>query len=267
MDWGGTPEGLRRTVESLVGPVSAATTAPAGLNAQLAATLDVPGAKVFVKGLHRSHRSAFKLANEACIAPSVLGISPRLLHHGAAEDWEFLVFEHVEGRHADLSPGSRDLDALAGVLRRLLTVAEHDTSASERIEKRWARFADERDLGLLAGDRLVHSDLNAGNILISDRGAVLVDWAMPARGAAWLTIGFLLASLIGEGLAPAEAEGWAQHTFPEWSAARRTAVDTFVAALARRRAEQAANCPEPRRAERRRQLLPARQWLRFRGGP
>lgn len=152
------------------------------------------------------------------------------MHHGTTEAWEYLLFEHVDGRHADLSPGSFDLDLLAGVLRRLLGVAEHDTSASTPVEERWARFGSDLDLGLLAGDRLVHSDLNAGNILVGEGGAVLVDWALPARAAAWLNVGFLLASLIGAGFAPATAERWAQRTFPEWSAAGRAAVDAFVAA-------------------------------------
>lgn len=267
VEWGCAPEEMRRAVEALTGPVCAAATASAGMNAQLAATLDVPAGKVFVKAMSRAHPSAFTLAYEARIAPSVLGISPRLLHHGTTEAWEYLLFEHVDGRHADLSPGSFDVDPLAGVLRRLLGVAEHDTSASTPVEERWARFGSDLDLGLLTGDRLVHSDLNAGNILVGEGGAVLVDWALPARAAAWLNVGFLLASLIGAGFAPATAERWAQRTFPEWSAAGRAAVDTFVAALARRRAEQATNCRQPRRAERQEQAFTAHRWLRFRGGP
>ena len=92
-----------------------------------------------------------------------------------------------------------------------------------------------------------------------------MDWALPARAAAWLNVGFLLASLIGAGVAPATAERWAQHTFPEWSATGKAAVDTFVAALARRRAEQATHCPQPRRAEREQQAITAHRWLRFCG--
>lgn len=153
------------------------------------------------------------------------------------------------------------------MLRQLLNIAEHDTSASIPVEQRWSRFASDLDLNVLAGDQLVHTDLNAGNILIDARGARLVDWALPARAAAWLNIGFLLASLIGAGVAPATAERWARNTFPEWSAAGKTAVDTFVAALARRRAEQATTCPEPRRTERKQQALAARHWHCFRGGP
>ncbi|MGH3755725.1 MAG: phosphotransferase [Pseudonocardiaceae bacterium] len=265
--WGCAPEEVRRAVEALTGPVYATATASAGMNAQFAAVLDVSAGKVFVKAMPQAHPSAFTLANEARIAPSVLGISPRLLHHGTTEAWQYLLFEQVDGWHADLSPGSFDLDPLAGVLRRLLGVAEHDTSVSTPVEQRWARFGSDLDLGLLAGDQLVHSDLNAGNILVGQRGVVLVDWALPARAAAWLNVGFLLASLIGAGFVPAAAERWAQRTFPEWSAAGKVAVDTFVAALARRRAEQATNGPQPRRAERQQHALTAHRWLRFRGGP
>ncbi|MEV7087992.1 hypothetical protein AB0O07_19225 [Streptomyces sp. NPDC093085] len=265
--WERTPEQLRRAVEASVGPVHSATSASAGVNAYLALTLDVPSTRVFLKAMPRAHRAAYTLANEARIAPGVAGISPRVLHHGTTSTWTFLVYEHVEGRHADLSADSTDLEALAGVMRRLCAAAGHDTSASTPLQDRWARFGTDLDLGLLAGDRLVHTDLNSGNILVGEDGtARLVDWALPARAAPWLNLGFLLAGLIDAGAAPAGAERWAADTFPEWLAAGEAAVDTFVAALARRRAERAASCPVRRRAERRAQALAARRWLRAHRG-
>jgi len=258
------PEQLRHAIDSQVGPVHAATTASAGLNAHLAATLAVPTGMVFVKAIPLTHRGAFTLTNEARIAPAVRGISPLLLHHGSTAGWQYLLFEHVPGRLVDLSPGSSDMDVLADLLRKLAGVTEFDTLAATPVEQRWARFRRDLDLDHLAGDHLVHSDPNPGNILIGHGHAVLVDWARPARAAAWLSVGFLLASLISEGTAPAAAERWAVGAVPEWTAAAPAAVDTFVAALARRRAEQALDSPPARRSQRQHQARAAQRWLNHR---
>jgi len=263
-EWQHVPEQLRRAIDSQVGPVRAITAASAGLNAHIAATLAVPTGKVFVKAIPLTHPSAFTLTNEARIAPDVRGISPRLLHHGTTAGWQYLLFEHVAGRHVDLSPGSSDVDVLADLLRRLAAVTEFDTLAAPPVEQRWARFGRDLDLGPLAGDHLVHSDLNPGNILIDHGRAVLVDWARPARAAAWLSVGFLLASLVSAGAAPATAERWAVGAVPEWCTAAPAAVDTFVAALARRRAEQALDSPPARRSQRQHQARAAQRWLHHR---
>jgi hypothetical protein len=54
------------------------------------------------------------------------------------------------------------------------------------IEQPWTGLADDTDLALLAGDHLLHTDLNPDNILISDGRAWLVDWAWTTLGAAWI---------------------------------------------------------------------------------
>lgn len=58
VEWGYAPEEVHRAVEALTGPVCAAATASAGMNAQLAATLDVPAGKVFVKAMPQAHPRA-----------------------------------------------------------------------------------------------------------------------------------------------------------------------------------------------------------------
>ncbi|MDD0857289.1 phosphotransferase [Arthrobacter alpinus] len=40
--------------------------------------------------------------------------------------------------------------------------------------------------GFLAGESLVHGDLRADNILLTEHGVVLLDWPWAARGAAWV---------------------------------------------------------------------------------
>ncbi|MER6196013.1 aminoglycoside phosphotransferase [Streptomyces sp. NPDC001586] len=265
--WSDVPQPLRAAVEAAAGPVLDAVEVAAGRTARLRLSLDVPGRRLFLKATPLSHRHAPTLNTEARLAPAVRPLAPGLLHHGAAGGWRWLLFEHVPGRAADLSPGSPDRNAAARALRRPATLSA-PAAATLRAEDRWAHLGaglDGLDLGLLAGDRLVHTDLNEGNILVQDDGrAVLLDWAWPARGAGWLSAGFLLAQLIDAGTPAADAEAWAHRALPGWATAPTDAVDTFVTALTRRRAEQAATCRPARRAEREGQLRSATTWHRSR---
>ncbi|MEU6557075.1 phosphotransferase [Streptomyces sp. NPDC046915] len=239
--------------------------ASGGRTALLTLALEVPEGRVFLKATPLTHRYADTLEAEARVAPIVAEISPRLLHPGTAGGWRWLLFEHVQGRHADLSPASTDLGAVAEVLQHLPAVKVPDFAGTLGIEERWAHLAGDLDLHRLAGDWLVHTDLHAGNILVCDGGAaVLVDWARPGRGAGWLSSGFLLASIINAGTAPQVAESWARQTLPAWAAAPGPAVDIFVAALARRRAEQAEVCASWRRLERDGEFRSAQRWHAFR---
>ncbi|MGW4289603.1 hypothetical protein ACWEIK_22030 [Streptomyces sp. NPDC004673] len=262
--WSGVPQPLRVAVETAVGPVLTAVEATAGRTAQLRLSLDVTRRRLFLKATPQSHRHAPTLDTEARLAPAVRAVAPRLLHQGNAGDWRWLLFEHVPGQAADLSPGSADRDAAARVLRHLADLRA-PAIAVLRAEDRWAHLGADLDLALLAGDRLLHTDLNEGNILVQDDGsAVLLDWAWPGRGAGWLSAGFLLAQMIDAGTPAAEAEAWAQRALPGWASAPTGAADTFVTALTRRRAEQAANCRPARRTEREGQLRSAMTWHRFR---
>ncbi|MFF3350726.1 hypothetical protein [Streptomyces sp. NPDC002779] len=262
--WSGVPQQLRAAVEAAAGPVLDAVEAAAGRTARLRLSLDVPGRRLFLKATPLSHRHAPTLDTEARLAPAVRALAPRLLHHGTAGAWRWLLFQHVPGRAADLSPGSADRDAAARALRRLVTLPA-PAAATLRAEDRWAHLGAGLDLGLLAGDRLVHTDLNEGNILVQgDGSACLLDWAWPGRGAGWLSAGFLLAQLIDAGTPAADAEAWARRALPGWASSPTDAADTFVTALTRRRAEQAAICPPARRAEREGQLRSVMTWHRFR---
>jgi hypothetical protein len=51
----------------------------------------------------------------------------------------------------------------------------------------------------VAGDTLVHQDLRGDNVLLGDRGAVVVDWPWAARGAAFSDLVGWLPSLRLEG--------------------------------------------------------------------
>jgi hypothetical protein len=260
--WSAVPLPVRAAVESAAGPVLAAVEAASGRTARLRLHLEVPGHRLFLKATPLSQHPS-TLETEARLAPAVRSLAPRLLHHGTDGGWRWLLFEHIPGRVADLSPGSTDRDAAAEVLQRLADLLA--PAAVLRAEDRWAHLGTGLNLGLLLGDRLVHTDLNEGNILIrSDGSAVLLDWAWPGRGAGWLSAGFLLAQLIDAGTSAAEAEAWASRALPVWAAAPAAAADTFVIALTRRRAEQAATCPPGLRTEREGQLRSAVTWRVFR---
>jgi aminoglycoside phosphotransferase (APT) family kinase protein len=115
----------------------------------------------------------------------------RLVHvveHGA---WVALVLEEVVGRHVELPAELALLPDLPGAPTGL---------AAWRLPDEWGGWsavlaAEEPAVAELAagwgqaaaGDRLVHGDLRADNVMVGDDGrAVLVDWAWACRGAPWL---------------------------------------------------------------------------------
>ncbi|TDD39981.1 hypothetical protein E1287_02050 [Actinomadura sp. KC06] len=118
-----------------------------------------------------------------------------------------LGFEHIEGRHADYTPGSPDLEILVKTVQALQSTPCPDV-VQMRVERRWTSVTE--DVSPMAGTSLLHTDVNAENLLITPDGrAVLVDWAFAARGAAWAELGLLIPWLLKSGHTPAEAADWA----------------------------------------------------------
>jgi hypothetical protein len=193
---------------------------------------------VFAKGIPATHGLAGKYRTEAvtCRQLPAAVPAPRLRWDGQIAGWVVLVFDDVDGRHADLSPGSPDVGrvvAMAAGLGPVLTpcpVAAAPPAAAElagmvhgwqvlaagpparldpwasrnldrlaRLETGWLAAAD--------GDTLLHGDINASNLLIGRGGVTwLVDWAQPARGGAWIDVADLVPHLILAGHSPALAE-------------------------------------------------------------
>lgn len=87
-----------------------------------------------------------------------------------------------------------------------------------------------RGVGALAGNFLVHGDLRADNILLTEGGAVLLDWPWAARGSSWA--GALSVLINVKTLAPeSDVEHWfTDH--PVFAAAGREAVDGVLAGWA-----------------------------------
>jgi aminoglycoside phosphotransferase (APT) family kinase protein len=82
------------------------------------------------------------------------------------------------------------------------------------------------------GDTLLHGDINTSNLLISqDQKVWLIDWAQPARGAAWIDVADLIPQLILAGHNPAQAEE-ALATVPAWTATPPAVITSYATACA-----------------------------------
>ncbi|MBM7773445.1 Ser/Thr protein kinase RdoA (MazF antagonist) [Actinokineospora baliensis] len=113
----------------------------------------------------------------------------------------------------------------------------------------------------VAGDSLVHGDLRADNILLTEERVYFVDWPHAAKGAPWADLVFLAPSWTARGGPPA-AELWAGSG---WKV-DRDALNAVVAAVAGYFAHSALLPPPPGlptlREFQRAQAGPALEWLR-----
>ncbi|SEG23493.1 hypothetical protein SAMN04489712_10415 [Thermomonospora echinospora] len=229
------PAEIRDLIEKRTGLIARFQSASGGSNANIAATLHTADGQIFVKAARKpvdgEGPGIRSLRREAVINPYIREFTPRLLWHLETKGWVALGFECVAGRHADYSPGSPDLAVLAKVIHRL-----QDTSCPDvvemRVERRWASLAC--DVSAMAGDALLHTDLNPKNLLITLAGRVhAVDWAFASRGASWVEVGQTVRWLIRAGHSPAEAEEWASQ-FPSWTTADPVAIDLYAQLSAER---------------------------------
>ena len=92
------------------GEVSRVEHASSGINADFAASLGTAIGPVFVKGVRLDSRNVTAHRTEARVngyLPAAL--APRMWWQAETAGWLLLAFEHISGRHADLTPGSPDL--------------------------------------------------------------------------------------------------------------------------------------------------------------
>jgi hypothetical protein len=230
------PSAVRQAAEKHTGSLAGVVPARAGNHAQIAETWhSADGGRVFVKGTRliggqaHSGAEAWSLRNEAAIVPHARPYAPELLWRVETDGWLLLGFEHIDGRHADYSPGSPDLELVAEVVAGLGSLRCPDVVLS-RVEDRYMRLS--REAQVLAGDRMLHCDLNPANVLITSAGARVVDWAFCSRGTQWLEAGFMVPWMIRDGHTPAQAEEWTTR-FDSWKAAAEGAgqVDLFAGLL------------------------------------
>ncbi|SDJ59977.1 aminoglycoside phosphotransferase family protein [Streptomyces indicus] len=236
MEWQEIPATVRGALEQQLGArVVEAATQRGGFSPGVAARLRLAdGTRAFAKAVSAEvneqsaamHRT--ELANAALLPPGTP--APRLL--GSYDDglWVVLLFEDVAGRQPHVPWVPAELDrVLAAVGRlserltpapdgaeplpdepfkgwRLLAAAHADGTDDLADMDPWVRThltalaARERDCGrAIAGDTLAHADLRADNILLTDAGAVFVDWPHACRAARWFDLLVMLPSVAMQG--------------------------------------------------------------------
>ena len=116
--------------------------------------------------------------------------------------------------------------------------------------------------GHTAGDTLLHADLRADNILITDQGAIVVDWPWACRGAAFTDLVLFAPSVAMQG-GPPPADLIASSR--SGRAAAPQAVAALVCAMAGYLTERSLQPPPPGlptlRAFQAAQATIAREWL------
>lgn len=257
-EWDALPEGVRDAVEQQCGePVIKAEAPVMGVSSEFTATLHLANGPVFCKGIRADQPAAWMHRNEADVNRLLpRGLAPALLWQVEADGWLLLGFEHAPGRHPDLAPDSADLAPVAEAVAALGQLPAPDM-VNRSLAARWARLPVwqrylqnppddldpwERDhLPHLAaleaaahaqidGDALLHTDLQAGNLLIDDGAVTVIDWAWASRGATWIDPAFMVIRLIAAGHSPEDAEAWACQV-PAWRAAPAEAVTAFAATV------------------------------------
>ncbi|GAA1871143.1 phosphotransferase family protein [Actinomadura bangladeshensis] len=233
-DWSNLPPEVLDAVKGHTGTIHRVEPAPAGNHADIAATVHTADGRLFVKAAPKTAPDTDgpevrSLRWEAAINPHVTEYAARLHWTVEAGGWLVLAFEHVQARHADYTPGSPDLDVLAKIIDSLQARPLPDVLERKRIERRWESMGD---MTPLAGNTLLHADLNPANVLIGDDNTVhVVDWTFTGRGAAFLEMALLIPWLLKAGHTPAEAERWTSR-FPAWTTTAPATIDLFARVFA-----------------------------------
>ncbi|MEU5992273.1 phosphotransferase [Spirillospora sp. NPDC047418] len=232
--WSDLPPEVISAVTARTGPIGRVEPAPAGNHADIAATIHTADGRLFVKAARKTAPDTDgpevrSLRWEAAINPHVTEYAPRLHWTVEAGGWLVLAFEHVQARHADYTPGSPDLNVLIKIIGRLQAHPLPDVLERKRVERRWESMGD---MTSLAGNTLLHADLNPANLLIGDDNtAYVVDWTFAGRGTAFLEMALLIPWLLKAGHTPTEAEVWVAQ-FPAWRATSRATIDLFARVFA-----------------------------------
>jgi hypothetical protein len=300
--WEQVPGPVRAAIEGVCGArVAGASTQPGGFSPGLAARVRCQnGARFFVKavsadanpdspGLHRQE-SQILAALEPLITGRQLPI-PRLYGVVDRPPWIALVLQDMAGRQPTLPWQAAELQQVVAVLDQLadaLTPAPLAVPAvGERLGREftgWQTLAttagrdrldpwSRRHLDQLAemeeawaehavGDTLLHADIRADNLLITDQGPVVVDWPWACRGAAFVDLVLFAPSVAMQGgLPPADLIASSRSC----RAIGREALAPLVCATAGYLTEQSLRPPPPGlptvRAFQAAQATIARGWL------
>jgi phosphotransferase family enzyme len=262
IQWGDLPGSLKDAISARTGPITAGRAIVDGQNSPLAAVVETRDGRVFVKGLPSDHRLVITQAREAAAASLAKGISPELLWQFDEAGWNVLGFEHIEGRAADYSPGSTDIDLVAGLMEALAAIkVPAGPGPWKPIEIRLRTYVDDpADALVFAGQALTHTDWMPDNVLISQGRAWLIDWAWATPAAAWTDPAFWLLRIMARGHSAEQAEARAAR-LPTYASAEPAHVDMFARANVRIWDEIERNNPIPWAKT---MAATARDWARHR---
>lgn len=225
------PQQVRAAIEDVTGPVDSATSATTGFNSAVAARLHTATGDHFCKALPADHRWVWTQRREADIAPHLHGVAPPLVARLDVGGWDILLFQALDGHHADYGLGSPDLPAVVALLEAIAETACPPIELRDAGERLRAYATTPTDLCHFAGAALLHTDLNNANVVVDADRARIVDWAWATRGAAWLDAAYWVLWLIAAGHPPAAAEQWAGKV-STWRTASRAGLRAFSEAQA-----------------------------------
>lgn len=238
--WTTLPSLLRtRIIEAIGGTFVADAPAHGGFSAAYAGVVTTTTGRAFVKACAVDwHADSLHFLREemSTLAQLPTTIAPRLRASIDDAAGAGLVIDAIDGHHPGQPWTTEDLHAVAETLSTLsATPAPPEMPrAEDRMIPGFTRWQDissdsllletlphalqERmtqllriEAGLrnaLRGDLIVHDDVRADNILISDGRAHLLDWPHARRGAAWIDLPCLLPSIEASG-GPSCEEAWA----------------------------------------------------------
>lgn len=240
---------VHRAVERRTGAIRVSRVVGMWPSGPVTAFLYTETGLVFFKAVPADSSSAARQRCEAVVNPHVQPISARLRWHETVAGWSLLAFDAVAGARCAAyvpAPGGDelfDLPKLVTAMEVLAQIPCPDLPGIDQAEQRWADYLDDpADAKHFAGRTLLHADYDRLNILITEAKASIVDWARPAKGAAFIDPACLVLRLIAAGHSPAAAEEWAAQT-SAWCDADPHALDLFAAANVRLWREIAAQEP------------------------
>jgi aminoglycoside phosphotransferase (APT) family kinase protein len=220
--WQELPPNVRDAIERLNGSaVVEARTAHGGFSPGLASALTLAdGRTVFAKAisddvtpgaadLYRRERDVLRAL------PPTLPV-PELLAESDDEGWVVLIYRHVGGRVPNPSR-PEDLKAMLSTFEQLATLLTPSPISAPTFEKSWAWQFDSWSRAKVAADALaisidpwisdnfeaveataahwreatrgaalIHADLRADNMILTEHGIVVVDWPEACIAAPWL---------------------------------------------------------------------------------
>jgi aminoglycoside phosphotransferase (APT) family kinase protein len=239
VDWADVPEQVRTKIGRACGaPVVQAVTAPGGFSPGLAARIVCgDGRRWFVKAASgqvnpdtpRLHRQEARILGD--LDPLIRSgrlPAPQLRATAEHGSWFALILDDIDGQHPALPWQDEQVGQILGALDELADVLTPAPIAAPTIEQYlgadftgWRILAqtpgDERldpwsrarlaDLAAVeatwaayaGGATLLHADIRADNLLVTDGGVVVVDWPHACRGAAFVDVVLLAPSVTMQG--------------------------------------------------------------------